>query len=86
MQRRLVTTEAHRSALGVARPSSAHVPLAGPTVSVYSDRSWAGCTRTRKSPSGACLLHGEHLIRSYAKTQSVISLSGAEAELHATTM
>ena len=59
---------------------------ASPTVSVYTDSNWAGCTRTRKSTSGACLFHGEHLVRSYAKTQAVIALSSAEAELYATTM
>ena len=57
-----------------------------PLVSVYSDSNWAGCLKTRKSTSGACIYHGEHLIRSYAKTQSLISLSSAEAELYATTM
>ena len=30
-------------------------------------------------------MHGDHLIRSYAKTQSVIALSSAEAELYAMT-
>ena len=54
------------------------------TVSIYSDSDWAGCTRTRKSTSGACMFHGSHLIRSFARTQSTIALSSAEAELYAT--
>ena len=57
-----------------------------PTVSVYTDSNWAGCLRTRKSTSGACLFHGRHLIRSYAKTQATIALSSGEAELYATVM
>ena len=57
-----------------------------PTVSVYTDSNWAGCLKTRKSTSGACLFNGNHLIRSYAKTQATIALSSGEAELYATVM
>ena len=58
----------------------------GPTVSVYTGSNWAGCLKTRKSTSGACLFNGNHLIRSYAKTQATIALSSGEAELYATVM
>ena len=58
----------------------------GPTVSVYTDSNWAGCLKTRKSTSGACLFNGNHLIRSCAKTQATIALSSGEAELYATVM
>ena len=58
----------------------------GTTVSVYTDSNWAGCLKTRKSTSGACLFNGNHLIRSYAKTQATIALSSGEAELYATVM
>ena len=54
-------------------------------LNVYSDSNWAGCHKTRKSTSGACFMHGGHLIRSYSKTQSVLALSSAEAELYALT-
>ena len=57
-----------------------------PTVSVYTDSNWAGCLKSRKSTSGACLFHVVHLIRSYAKTQATIALSSGEAELYATVM
>ena len=57
-----------------------------PTVSVYTDSNWAGCLKTKKSTSGACLFHGVHLIRSYAKTQATIALSSGEAQLYATVM
>ena len=52
--------------------------------SVYSDSDWAGCRETRKSTSGACLMHGGHLLKSYSRTQSNVALSSAEAELYAT--
>ena len=29
---------------------------------LYSDSDWAGCRETRKSTSGACFLHGSHMI------------------------
>ena len=57
-----------------------------PTVlDVYSDSNWAGCHQTRKSTSGACYMYGGHLLRSYSKTQAVLALSSAEAELYALT-
>jgi hypothetical protein len=52
-------------------------------ITVYADSNWAGCKETRKSTSGACFMHGSHLLKSYAKTQSNIALSSAEAELYA---
>ena len=30
---------------------------------VYSDSDWAGCRESKKSTSGACFFHREHLIR-----------------------
>ena len=57
-----------------------------PAVCIYTDSNWAGCLQTRKSTAGACLFHGSHLIRSYAKTQATIALSSGEAELYATVM
>ena len=53
-------------------------------MSVFADSNWAGCLKTRKSTSGACLFNGNHLIRSYAKTQATIALFSGEAELYAT--
>ena len=50
------------------------------TITVYSDSDWAGCRETRKSTSGACFLHGDHLIKAYSETQAKIALSSAEAE------
>ena len=40
--------------------------------------------KTRKSISGACF-NGQHMIRSFSKTQSTVALSSAEAELYAMT-
>ena len=49
---------------------------------VYSDSDWAGCRESWKSTSGACFFHGEHLIKTYSKTQANIALSSAEAEYY----
>ena len=51
-------------------------------IMAYADSDWAGCKETRKSTSGACFLIGGHLIKSYSRTQTNISLSSAEAELY----
>ena len=53
-------------------------------ISIYTDSDWAGCVRTRRSTSGACFLHGAHLLKVYSRTQSTVALSSAEAELYAT--
>ena len=49
---------------------------------VYADTDYAGCLRTRKSTSGGCIVMGGHLIKSWASTQPIITLSSGEAELH----
>ena len=54
------------------------------SLTVYSDSDWAGCRESRKSRSGACFLHGNHLIKAYSKTQANIALCSAEAEYYST--
>ena len=39
--------------------------------------------RTRRSTSGGALCHGGHLVMHYSRTQQLIALSSAEAELNA---
>ena len=51
-------------------------------ISAFSDSNWAGCHDTRKSTSGACFMHGSHLIKAYSRTQSNIALSSGEAEFY----
>ena len=50
---------------------------------IFTDSNWAGCHRTRKSTSGGVVMLGEHCIKSWSKTQSVVAKSSAEAELYA---
>ena len=50
---------------------------------VYSDADWAGCKTTRKSTSGGCIMMGEHLVKSWSKTQSLTALSSGESEFYA---
>ena len=57
--------------------------MAPGSVSVFSDSNWAGCLDSRKSTSGACVVHGSHLVKAYSRTQSNIALSSREAESYA---
>ena len=49
----------------------------------HSDSDWAGDRATRRSVSGGAIFHGSHCLRTWAKMQSVIAKSSAEAELYA---
>ena len=49
---------------------------------VYVDTDFAGCPRTRRSTSGGMGMRGDHMIKHWSKTQKVVTLSSAEAELH----
>ena len=49
---------------------------------LYTDADWAGCRRSRKSTSGGVAMIGNHCIKAWAKTQSVIAKSSAESELY----
>ena len=53
-------------------------------VTTYSDADWAGNNDSRKSTSGGCITIGEHTIKGWSKTQSLIALSSGESELYAT--
>ena len=48
----------------------------------YSDSDWGGDVVTRRSTSGGCIFLGMHLLQHWSRTQQVVSLSSAEAELH----
>ena len=48
----------------------------------YTDSDWGGCTKSRKSTSGAVMMVGGHVIKSYSKQQKVLALSSAEAETY----
>ena len=51
------------------------------SLSVFVDTDFAGCVATRKSTSGGCALMGRHIVKHWAATQKVITLSSGEAEL-----
>ena len=50
-------------------------------LSVFVDTDFAGCVATQKSTSGGCALMGRHIVKHWAATQKVITLSSGEAEL-----
>ena len=51
-------------------------------VNVWTDSDHAGCLETRKSTSGGVAMIGEHCIKSWSVTQSVIAPSSGEAEYY----
>ena len=52
-------------------------------ITCFTDSDWAGCKRTRRSTSGGCMLWPSHPIKMWSRTQALVSLSSAEAELYA---
>ena len=52
-------------------------------VQVFSDSDWGGCVKTRKSASGGVVMNGTHCLAHWSRTQQLIALSSAEAELNA---
>ena len=51
-------------------------------IEIYVDTDFAGCSKTRKSTSGGVAKYGEHLLKTWSTTQSVIALSSGEAEYY----
>ena len=49
---------------------------------VYVDTDYAGCPRTRRSTNGGLVMHGSHLLKTWASTQTVVALSSGEAEYY----
>ena len=49
---------------------------------VYVDTDCAGCPRTRRSTNGGLVMHGSHLLKTRASTQTVVALSSGEAEYY----
>ena len=51
-------------------------------IDVYADTDFAGCKDTRRSTSEGVAMIGSHCIKHWAKTQTTVSLSSGESELH----
>ena len=54
-------------------------------VNIFTDLDWAGDKVTRKSTSGGILQLGNHCLKSWSSTQTVIALSSGEAEFYSIT-
>ena len=52
-------------------------------INCFGDSDFAGEVETRKSTSGGVMMMGDHPIKSWSSTQTVIALSTGEAELYA---
>ena len=48
---------------------------------VYVDTDYAGCPRTRRSTKGGLVMHGGHLLKTWATTQTVVTLSSVDARV-----
>ena len=51
-------------------------------IDMTSDANWAACRRSRKSTTGGTIMLGNHLIRSYSKTQAVLAKISGASELY----
>ena len=52
-------------------------------INVFTDADWAGDKLSRKSTSGGLIQMGNHCIKSWSSTQTVIALSSGESEFYA---
>ena len=50
---------------------------------VYVDSDWAGCSQTRKSTSGGCLMWNGICLKAWSTTQTAVAMSSGEAEYYA---
>ena len=48
----------------------------------YTDSDFAGCKTSRRSTSGGVIMYGSHCLKHWSTTQSTLSLSSGESELH----
>ena len=51
-------------------------------VAMWTDTDFAGCRRTRKSTSDGVAMLGNHMVKTWCSTQSIVSLSSGEAEYY----
>ena len=65
---------------GLPRLVYVYEPQEVQAVDVYVDTDWAGCSRTRKSTSGGCVMMGRHAVKTWSSTQPTVALSSGEAE------
>ena len=52
-------------------------------INAYGDSDFAADVKTRKSTSGGLVCLGDHVVKSWSSSQSIIALSTGEAELYA---
>ena len=54
-------------------------------LTIRVDTDYAGCKRTRRSTNGGMIMLGDHLIKNWATTQTVVAISSGEAEYYGMT-
>ena len=55
----------------------------GNEVKIVVDSDWAGCSQTRQSTNGGCIMVGDVCLKAWSTTQRVVALSSGEAEYNA---
>ena len=51
-------------------------------IDIFVDTDFAGCSQTRRSTSGGVIVYHGHCVKHWSTTQSTLSLSSGESELH----
>ena len=51
-------------------------------IDIFVDTDFAGCAQTRRSTSGGVILYHGHCVKHWSTTQTTLSLSSGESELH----
>ena len=59
------------------------VDWVGNEVKIVVDSDWAGCSQTKKSTNGGCIMVGDVCLKAWSTTQRVVALSSGEAECYA---
>ena len=55
----------------------------GNEVKIVVDSDWAGCSQTRESTNGGCIMVGDVCLKAWSTTRRVVALSSGEAEYYA---
>ena len=51
-------------------------------IEIFVDTDFAGCAATRRSTSGGLIMYHGHCVKHWSVTQTTLSLSSGESELH----
>ena len=64
------------------RYCGSHGRMPSPKLKLHVDTDCAGCPRMRRSTNGGLVMHGSHLLKTWATAQTIVAPSSGEAEYH----